>query len=102
VAAVEGFTLHSREPGDPYFGLDLWLQTSCCGKTLWARNADHLSFLSDYVRAEIRERATGLEPGAYRNKRMSSRLPRWLTDAKNRQDVLKCIDDLRARLPGDS
>ena len=77
VAVVEGLTLHSREPRDPYFGLDLWLQTTCCGETLWARNGDHLSFLSEYVRAGIRERATGLEPQAYRNKRMSSRLPRW-------------------------
>ena len=83
-------------PVDWYFHLPLWLQTSCCGETLWAYNAAHLAFIEDYVRATLREHTRG-EHG-WRNQALRNRLPAWMKDAKNRDDLLRCVDKLRARL----
>ena len=41
---------------DHFFGLPLWLQTSCCGQVLWAYNEAHLNFLESYVQSRLRER----------------------------------------------
>ena len=87
-----------REPVDWVFGYDLWLQTACCGKTLWAYNYKHLSFLESYVSAEHRvgltdEEAT--EKGAL-NSTLASSLPSWMISSKNRGDVLKSIQKIRA------
>lgn len=78
---------------DPAFGLPLWLQSSCCGGTLWAYNAKHLDALRDYVAASIRERVGVMQWS------MFSRLPKWLSAHKNREVVLSRIDRLREKLP---
>jgi hypothetical protein len=41
---------------DNCFGLPLWLQTPCIGRTLWAFNARHLAYLKQFLQAELRER----------------------------------------------
>ena len=38
---------------DWYFGLPLWLEIECCGKTLWAYNEKHLDFIENYVSALV-------------------------------------------------
>jgi len=78
---------------DPAFGLPLWLQLSCCGETLSAYNASHLSALRDYVAAGLRER-TGVMQWS-----MFSRLPKWLSAHKNRETILNSIDRLQENLP---
>jgi len=83
-------------PVDWYFHLPLWLQTPCCGETLWAYNAAHLAFLEEYVRASLREHARG-EHG-WQNQALANRLPKWMADAKNRSEVLKGLERLRAKL----
>jgi hypothetical protein len=75
-------------PVDPFFHLPLWLRAPCCGHTLWAYNYRHLAFLRSHVEAQLRERAG--QPK--RNASLGSRLPGWMTTAKNRTKVLKCID----------
>jgi hypothetical protein len=82
----------SAQPVDWYFGLELWLQTPCCGEVLWALNPDHLAFLTDFVSARLRERAPS--DVQFRNKRLTSRLPRWMTSAKNRHEVLRGLERL--------
>lgn len=78
---------------DPYFGLPLWLQTSCVGNRLWAFNLAHVGILRRYVGARLRERAP-------RNKRSwVSRLPTWIKVAKHRERILECLDDLRELAP---
>jgi hypothetical protein len=77
---------------DPAFGLPLWLQSSCCGGTLWAYNAVHLRALRDYVAATIRERVGVMHWS------MFSRLPKWLSAGKNRDTVLNAIDRLQDKL----
>ncbi len=82
-------------PHDPYFGIPLWLQTPCCGHILWARNIEHLDWLDRYVSAKLRERYEIPNREGIRNRRMASRLPKWMTSAKNRERVLRAIASLR-------
>ena len=78
---------------DPYFRLPLWLTINCCDNTLWAYNLEHLEFLKQYVAAGLRERNTQVKA----NKSLGSRLPKWMTAAKNRETVLKAIDLLKKK-----
>lgn len=80
------------------FGLEVWLQRSCCGKVLWAYNAAHLSFLAEYVGAELRERWPDSNEGWQPLGGLDRRLPRWMLLAKNREAVLWGIEALRERL----
>ncbi len=75
---------------DWYFGFPLWLQTPCCGQTLYALNLAHVAFLESYVRASLRERQPNV------NSSLASRLPRWIKSAKHRKEVLNCLTQLRA------
>lgn len=86
------FAWYSR-PADPCFGYDLWLQQSCCGQTLWAYNARHLRFLSDFVGAMQRKRIKNEKYG-WSNISLSSRLPKWMQSARNRDAILKAIRKL--------
>lgn len=85
-------TVGGRPLEDGYFHQPLWLQTPCCGETLWAYNAEHLSFLEEYVGAGLRE------SGITGNSTHISRLPLWIKSAKNRDEVLRCIRKLRETL----
>lgn len=82
---------------DPIFGLPLWLSTPCCGKTLWAFNPEHLAFIENYVRAELRVAADKIDD-QIRNKTFASRLPQWMILAHHRDDVLRGVERLRKRL----
>ncbi|WP_205325334.1 hypothetical protein [Glycomyces sp. YM15] len=70
----------------------LWLETDFRGKSLWARNDQHLSFLEAYVAAGVRD----VSPF---NRTIASRLPAWIKSGKNREDLLRALAKLRARLP---
>jgi hypothetical protein len=72
--------------------LENYLAISCCGHTLWAVNLEHLDFLEAYVGAALRERMPN------KNKSIASRLPEWMKDYKNREQILKCIAKLRQKL----
>ncbi len=77
------------------FGAGLWLQTPCCGgRLLWARNADHLDYLSAFIAADLRD-TSGTGPVGT----MTSRLPAWLIDAKHRDEVLRHLERLRSANP---
>ena len=78
-------------PVDPYFRLPLWLKADCCGKALWAYNAEHLNILESYVAARLRERRAS--PGSMT---MVARLPAWLKSAKHRDEILRGIRRLRS------
>jgi hypothetical protein len=76
------------------FDLELWLQVPCCGKTLWAYNGAHITFLEQYIAATLRERRSD-KWGWCRNSALESRLPRWMQVGKNRSAVLKGLARLR-------
>lgn len=77
-------------PVDPYFQQPLLLTRACCGQVLWAYNREHLDLLKQHIRAVLRER-NGLSRA---NKSIGSRLPRWMTAAGNRQQLLKAIGEM--------
>jgi hypothetical protein len=87
-----------RDAIDSFFGLPLWLQVPCCGETLWAYNAAHLDFLAEHVGATLRERTRHPEHG-WHNRSLASRLPTWMKAARHRDEVLKGLERLRAKLP---
>jgi hypothetical protein len=75
-----------------YPALETYLQARCCGEHLWAVNIEHLNFLEDYVQAKLRERQPNI------NRSLSSRLPQWIKNRKNREDILRCIQQLKTDL----
>jgi ribosomal protein S27AE len=90
------FHWYDETPTDGYFGFELWLKTSCVGHSLWAFHREHLEFLQAYVGATLRERCKDDEFG-WSNSSFASRLPKWLKSAKNREPILKAIDELKAK-----
>lgn len=85
----------SLEPAtDPYFDLPLRLQAQTRHGWLWAYNHRHLTQLEQYVQATLRERAPWYDSG--RKMTMLARLPRWITSAKNREEILRVIARIRA------
>lgn len=79
----------SKLKQDPYFGYSLWLQTDMKGNLFWAYNREHLEEIRTYVDAALRERQSSYLMT------MVARLPRFITDAKNRELVLKKIKELQ-------
>jgi len=73
----------------------LWLRIPCCGEVLWAYNWRHLQFIEDYVGAVLREHTRDPTHG-WSNQSLANRLPKWLKEAKNREEVLKAIARLRS------
>ncbi|RLV01276.1 hypothetical protein CTZ27_12200 [Streptomyces griseocarneus] len=81
---------------DPYFDVPLWLQTDTRHGRLWAYGPEHLSVLRQYVAATLREHDPWYEP--WRKMGMIGRLPAWIKHAKNRDEVLRGLDRMRASL----
>ncbi|PSB58517.1 hypothetical protein [Chamaesiphon polymorphus] len=82
------------EPVDYYFQYPLWLQTPCCGHTLWAYNFRHLDLIEAFVSAKLRERRPDENYG-WSNQSLYSRLPKWIKSGKNRSSILKAIERMR-------
>lgn len=78
-------------PVDPYFHLPLWLKKEIGDNLLWAYNMEHLVFLEQHIGAKLRER-NGFE---YQVKSIGAKLPRWMTAAKHRDEMLKIIHKLK-------
>lgn len=81
---------------DPYFHVPLWLQRNTRHGRLWAYNAEHLDLLRQYVQATLREHDPWYEP--WRKMGLFGRLPAWIKQAKNRDEVLRGLDRMRASL----
>lgn len=84
-------------PRDGYFRFPLWLNTPCCDHMLWAFNRRHLELLEGFVSATLREQKQDPQWG-WANSSAISRLPKWMIAAKNREQVLKAITRLKAKL----
>lgn len=78
-----------NHPNDPYFGMDLWLQTAIKSNVLWAYNLEHLDFLKEYVASKLRE-------DNFRNKySLITNLPQWIKEAKNRDLIVRKLNKLK-------
>jgi len=78
---------------DPFFHHPLWYMEPCLEGTIWAYNVEHLELIEAFVAATNRSRH-GLP---YKNNSIASRLPKWMSAAKNRGAVLKCIRILKEK-----
>ena len=74
-----------------------WLSTPCCGEELVAVNARHLDVLEGFVLATHRERRRDPATG-WNNRSVTSRLPRWMKAAGNRDELARGFARLRRRL----
>lgn len=75
---------------DPFFHLKLWLTKTYGENLFWAYNYEHLDFIREHVEAKLRER----NGQTIINRSLGSRLPKWITSKKNREQILKTIDEL--------
>ncbi|MBK9983259.1 MAG: hypothetical protein IPP15_12795 [Saprospiraceae bacterium] len=94
-AKISRHYMHHGLMCDSVFGLPLWLQKEFRSDLFWAFNYEHLSLLEQYVRAKLRER--GIENKGSKNSLMFSRLPTFITSAKNRGEILKLIEELSVK-----
>ncbi len=79
---------------EPYFGNQLALQTSVKGQVLAALNPVHAKDIAEYVAAENR-------PAPINSKwAMVNRLPTWVKLAKNRNIVIRALDELQRQASG--
>ncbi|MCX4766478.1 hypothetical protein OG562_37005 [Streptomyces sp. NBC_01275] len=72
----------------------LWLRAETRHGVVWAYNLEHLDLLRRFVAASLRERAPWYDTG--RKMTLIARLPAWIKSAKNRTEVLRALDRLRA------
>ncbi|MFD6433776.1 hypothetical protein [Streptomyces venezuelae] len=79
---------------DPYFGGRLWLQTETRHGWVWAYNLEHLDLLKRFVQAQLREGIPWDDHG--RKMTVVARLPAWMQQAKNRDEVLRAIARIHA------
>lgn len=86
--SLKWYRYKEEKPTDPYFGLELCLQTDIKGKIIWFYNIDHLKYLKDYIASKLRE-----DDGRHKYSLITN-LPQWIKLAKNRNLILKKIDRL--------
>jgi hypothetical protein len=79
---------------DLYFDALLWIRAPFRGHEVWAFNWHHLATIENFVAAPLRQRINPATAGCYNNSFLY-RLPRWLTSAKNRDEILHVIARLR-------
>lgn len=78
---------------DPFFHHELWYVVDCLEGAIWAYNLAHLEVIERFIASTNRSR-NGLP---YKNNSIASRLPKWMSAAKNRTTVLKVIRELKAK-----
>ena len=83
---INWYRYRSDKATDPYFGLDLWLQTGIKNNTIWLYNLTHLEYLKEYVESKLRA-----DDGRHKYS-MITNLPKWIKSAKNRQLILKKLN----------
>jgi hypothetical protein len=81
---------------DPYFDVRLWLQTETRHGWVWAYNLEHLDLIKRFVQAPLREGIPWHDHG--RKMTVVARLPAWMQQAKNRDEVLRAIARIHASL----
>jgi hypothetical protein len=86
----------SDEPRDWYFKRPFFYRIACCGHVLWVFNRRHLQFLKEFVSAKIRSRSKGKR--GWSNRSLASRLPKWISTARHREDILVSLAKLERHM----
>jgi len=77
---------------EPYFNLELWFLTSFRGQAVWALNREHLTYLIEYLSADLREKPLGIA-----KKTQADHLPTFMKTAKNREAIVKLLMKLQEK-----
>lgn len=76
---------------DPFFDFELYFLSYLNGKPIWALNREHLSYLIDYLSADLRE-----DPHTKGTMRtQADHLPRYMKTSKNRDKVVRILKKLQ-------
>lgn len=70
---------------EPFFGLELWFLTYFKEMPIWAINREHLTYLIDYLSADLREKPAGYK------QTQADQLPKFMKTAKNRKRIVKLL-----------
>jgi len=76
--------------------LPYWLAAGWRHGVVGAMNEEQLACLESFIAAGLRERRRSAQGWA--NSSYASRLPGWMKLAKNRAELLRCVDRLKAKL----
>lgn len=79
---------------DPYFGYSVWLYAIYKTHLIWAYNEAHLQFITEFIAAPLRAR----NHHDNQNRSIGSRLPKWMTAAKQREKILKVLQQIKAKV----
>lgn len=91
---LKWYRFRQDRPTDPFFGFDLWMQTSVKSNVLWVYNLDHLVYLRQYVSAKMRD-----DDGRTKYS-MIAKLPQWIKSANNRDLIVRKLNKLEVDLLG--
>ena len=89
--SVDSFSGVMSNGKDPHFGYEYWLLKNIKGNSFWALNYEHLDYLKRYIQAKIRERDNRS------HWTMVEKLPKFIKSAKNRIELIKCIENLEKK-----
>lgn len=73
------------------FGLELWFLSFFDSKPVWALNREHLSYLIEYLSAELRESPNPLKEGM---RTQADHLPTFIKLGKNRDKIVKLLKEM--------
>lgn len=85
--------VYQNAPVDPFFGFSVWYKIETNHGLLWAYNLAHMSVIEAYIANPLRER-NGIEN---KNSSLASRLPKWVSAAKNRSYLLRLIARVKSK-----
>lgn len=85
------YTGEIKDGHEPYFGFELWFLTSFRSKTIWAINREHLAYMIEYLRADLREKSNE----DMSMKSQADHLPTFMKTAKNRDEIVKKLKELQ-------
>lgn len=77
--------------------LPLWFKKNFRSHVFWALNEEHLNYLEKVIAMPLRERPKLAGYPCRFSMAMPFNLPAWMLSAKNRLDLLRMIEQLRAR-----
>lgn len=83
--------MYNQKSKDQYYGLDFWYSTKFRNDNFWAYNIEHLNEIENYVSAGLRKR----HAGKYQS--MVEKLPKWISNSKNREAILSTIAKLKKK-----
>ena len=88
-ATVINTTTYIQMPAQQYFDAELWLQAPFKNEVFRAFNEKHLDYLERYIKACLREHKDR------RHYTLLEKLPKFYHEAKNRERLIKIIENLR-------